>query len=280
MYGILFKVTVESAKRADFINFIKWDIEVATTQEPGTLRFDMYQDPKDENTFFVYEAYRDRCAFEDHKQHEPYRRWKPDVEDRMFARYPEPPFKKKFEQLFEGDAVCALVNNQQVNDAARAFRLKDYELKVGYLTGQFTRMWQRFQFFVALQIALVGGKTLFGDKATIPLALVGAVISAAWFIIGSEDRYLVRAYRDQLNAAGNASAGSVLSEAGARSYEPVGQVGTRSKELEEKLAQRSLAERMTEWRCEPISVTRLPAWLALLALFGWLAVLVAQLATQ
>ena len=38
-------------------------------------------------------------------------------------------------------------------------------MKVGYLTAQFTRMWQRFQFFVALQTALVGGKKVKANES-------------------------------------------------------------------------------------------------------------------
>jgi quinol monooxygenase YgiN len=33
-------------------------------REPGILRFNLYRDPADENAFFVYEAYRDKKAFE------------------------------------------------------------------------------------------------------------------------------------------------------------------------------------------------------------------------
>src|SRR6266566_7490202 len=137
MFGILFRAEIKPEDRADFINFIKWDIQVAKEREPGTLRFDLYQDPEDENAFFVYEAYRDEKAFAAHQANEPYQRWKPDVEGRMF-RNPK-------KQWFEKNAVCSLA---MTTDAERAFRTKDYELKVSYLTGQFTRMWQRFQFFV------------------------------------------------------------------------------------------------------------------------------------
>src|SRR6185369_11232602 len=103
-----------------------------------------------------------------------------------------------------------MTSAKKPTDVGRVFRTKDYELKVSYLSGQFTRMWQRFHFFVALQTALVGGRTVFGDKGTIPLAIVGAVISAAWLIIGAEDRYLVRAYRQQADAAGKSSARCTL----------------------------------------------------------------------
>jgi len=45
MLGILFKVKVKGEKRQAFLDFIEWDIRVARESEPGTLRFDLYQDP-------------------------------------------------------------------------------------------------------------------------------------------------------------------------------------------------------------------------------------------
>src|SRR5436190_24342722 len=100
MFGILFRVEVKPEKRSDFINFIKWDIQVAEEREPGTLRFDLYQDPKDENAFFVYESYQDEKAFAEHQKNEPFQRWKPDVEQRMF--------RAPHEEWFKGDAVSSL----------------------------------------------------------------------------------------------------------------------------------------------------------------------------
>jgi len=44
------------------------------------------------------------------------------------------------------------------------FALKDYELKVQYLTNHFQRMWTRFNYFVVIHAALIGGKTIFGEK--------------------------------------------------------------------------------------------------------------------
>ena len=84
----------------------------------------------------------------------------------------------------------------------------------------------------------------------------------------------MRAYRLQANGAGKASARCTLGGADAESYEPVGRLKPRSEELEIELRTRSRLERLTEWRYEGISITRLPAWLALLALAGWLSVLV------
>ena len=68
----------------------------------------------------------------------------------------------------------------------------------------------------------------------------------------------------------------MLGEAEAKAYEPVGQLKPRSPKLTFELKGLNWLERLTEWRCEEISITRLPAWLALLALVGWLSMLIAH----
>lgn len=87
MFGILFRVEVKPAERQAFIDFIEWDARVAKEEEPGTLRFDLYQDPKDVNAFFVYEAYRDKSAFEEHKQNEPYKCWESKIKPEMVTDF-------------------------------------------------------------------------------------------------------------------------------------------------------------------------------------------------
>jgi quinol monooxygenase YgiN len=75
MYGVLFRVQAHPHKRQELIDFLKYDGEFGRDHEPGTLRFEFYQDPNEENAFYVYEAYRNKGAFEEHKKHEPFRQW-------------------------------------------------------------------------------------------------------------------------------------------------------------------------------------------------------------
>jgi hypothetical protein len=68
-----------------------------------------------------------------------------------------------------------------------AFLQKDYELKITYLTDQFARMWNRFNYFVAIEAALVGGKFLIPNEVlSRALAIVGVLISALWYVMGAE----------------------------------------------------------------------------------------------
>ncbi len=95
MHGILFRVKAKSGKYENLRDFLKWDADVCR-DEPGTLRFEFYQDPKDQNAFYVYEAYRDREAFEEHKKNEPFQRWSSGLLDELAAN---------FDELFHNDAL-------------------------------------------------------------------------------------------------------------------------------------------------------------------------------
>lgn len=107
MWGKLLRVKVKPNKRVDFINFIKVDVLVAEIREPGTVRFDLNQDPKNENVFYLYEAYVERSAFDQHKENEPFKLWESWIEKEVLDGMPE--------VLFEGDALCALARNQLVH---------------------------------------------------------------------------------------------------------------------------------------------------------------------
>jgi hypothetical protein len=86
-------------------------------------------------------------------------------------------------------------------EKAHTFLLKDYELKINYLTNQFSRMWTRFNFFLTVETALVGGGFLVGKGTLMPeIAALGAMLSLVWYLFGAEDRYLVLIYRNQIKA--------------------------------------------------------------------------------
>jgi hypothetical protein len=93
------------------------------------------------------------------------------------------------------------------NDTAAAlppkdFLANDYELKVRYLTDHFGRMWTRFNYFVSIESALIGGKLIFGNGKLSPeVAIVGAIVSLIWYVMGAEDRFLVRVYRKHVKDA-------------------------------------------------------------------------------
>lgn len=147
--------------------------------------------------------------------------------------------------------------DEELAKEARAFLLKDYELRIDYLTNHFSRMWMRFNFFVTIQSALLGSKFLIGDgKFTPGVVGLGVVLSLVWYLCGAEDRYLVLIYRQQVKDAAD-QIGSGLP----KPYEYVGQV--------DDLCVYPPANPL-EWRWPFISTTRLAALIPLLALTGWL----------
>ena len=75
MYGIVFRVEAKPGKFQELVDFLTWDAEVCRDEEPGTLRFEFYQDPENENALYVYEAYQNQEAFDVHKNNDPFKHW-------------------------------------------------------------------------------------------------------------------------------------------------------------------------------------------------------------
>ena len=139
------------------------------------------------------------------------------------------------------------------------FLIKDYELKIRYLTDHFSRMWTRFNFFVGVESAVIGGKVVIGDgKLSTSLSILGAAVALMWYVMGAEDRFLVDLYRDQVRSAGQAVADVVLG--GGQPYVHVG-------EVKESAKQYSMSP--ISWRVDAISTTHLAAWIPLLVFAGW-----------
>jgi hypothetical protein len=82
------------------------------------------------------------------------------------------------------------------------FLLEDYKLKIGYLTAQFGRMWNRFQYFIVFEGVL--STVFFGfikerrnaDAGWV--AVTGATVAACWYVFGAQDKRLVEVYRSQI----------------------------------------------------------------------------------
>jgi hypothetical protein len=136
------------------------------------------------------------------------------------------------------------------------FLVKDYELKIGYFTNHLTRMWTRFGMFVTLESALVAVLIVQGSLSDVAtqIAIVEAVVSAIWFLMGRHDLCLVRIYRDQITASADALRKLGLPE----DYRDVIDVSSLTPN------RRSLFEARTAH-----DVPRLPATLPFLLMVGW-----------
>jgi quinol monooxygenase YgiN len=54
---------------------------VARDEEPGTLRFDVYEDDEDDRVIYLYEAYVDEPAFKTHQANPPFQQWSGGLKD-------------------------------------------------------------------------------------------------------------------------------------------------------------------------------------------------------
>lgn len=143
------------------------------------------------------------------------------------------------------------------------FVVEDYKLALGYLQGQFQRLWQRFNFFLSVQMALFGflGWLVFEKRSVAALPLVcilGLFVSIVWYLVAAQDKALVSAYRDRTK-----SAAEKIAAIGAFQAPEYGEtfVGAEAKPR---------PSFPIEWYWRPISITTLPAWLSILLTLTWL----------
>jgi quinol monooxygenase YgiN len=66
------KVHIKPGKRTKLFKFLIWDFQVSQDSELGTLRLDFFEDPEDENIVYLYKAYRDEAAIDEHRALPPY----------------------------------------------------------------------------------------------------------------------------------------------------------------------------------------------------------------
>ena len=78
IFAIFFRVDANPGKRQELVKFLQLNEKESLEQERGTLLFDIFQDPENENRFYVTEVYVDAAAFEEHQKHEAFKRWSSD----------------------------------------------------------------------------------------------------------------------------------------------------------------------------------------------------------
>src|SRR3954454_5349031 len=75
MYGMLTKIVVKPGKRSELLENLLWDVGGDKARGPGTWRFDVWEAEPEPGVVYLYEAYKDRAAFEDHAKGDPYKKW-------------------------------------------------------------------------------------------------------------------------------------------------------------------------------------------------------------
>ena len=101
MYGGIVKLVTQADRTSEVLDFLRWDAVVTKTEEPGTLRFDVWQRADEPNVVYLYEAYVDHDAFEAHKANDPFERF---IEEIVPALAEPPTFVVPFTQSVVSNA--------------------------------------------------------------------------------------------------------------------------------------------------------------------------------
>lgn len=72
MFVQLVHIRIKPGRIQEFFDVFRINFE-GTRAEPGNYRFDVLQDPEDENHFVIYEAFEDEAAVDAHRQTQHYR---------------------------------------------------------------------------------------------------------------------------------------------------------------------------------------------------------------
>ena len=75
-------IRIKPGRVAEFLDVFRDNFE-GTRAEPGNIRFDVLQDPEDENHFVIYEAFVDEAAVDAHKKTDHYARTVEGLKDLM-----------------------------------------------------------------------------------------------------------------------------------------------------------------------------------------------------
>lgn len=151
------------------------------------------------------------------------------------------------------------------------FHLEDYKMKVDFFTKHFSRVWMRFNFFLAVQGASIGlgakiileNKEVSLNEELILYYALNIFICVVWYIFGAQDRYLTILYRKQGHKSGRDCANAF----GISDYEPVGSTENTSQEITPTF-------NIIQWRSNVFSMTRLPAVVPIIFTTGWLIILI------
>lgn len=146
------------------------------------------------------------------------------------------------------------------------FLLKDYELKIRYLTDHLSRMWQRFNYMLSIQTAIAGGKFFLYNDTNGPdfdFGFIGLIFAIIWYLLGAQDRYLFELYRKQVAQ----SFAYLKAEIAPKERSHVGQVDDAPEAKEIKKG-------VMTWRIKGISSTKLAAIVPLVIICLWLYLII------
>ncbi len=137
------------------------------------------------------------------------------------------------------------------------FQIKDYELKISYLTNHLGRMWTRFNYMLGIQTAIAGGRFFVNPETQqFQFSIIGFIFAMLWYALGAQDRYLFKFYQKQIAVAFS----HIEPEISPKDRSFVGQVDKAPEEIHRDLF---------TWRSKPISSTKMAAIVPMVIAILW-----------
>ncbi|OGT51279.1 MAG: hypothetical protein A3E84_04190 [Gammaproteobacteria bacterium RIFCSPHIGHO2_12_FULL_42_13] len=101
MFSLIATHIIQPKHRDAYLKAIKEDAIGSLKNEPGCSQFDILQDEKDPNTFYLHETYTDRAAFEFHLTTPHFKKW----DDTVKNWFQKEPTVLWCNTIFPSDAV-------------------------------------------------------------------------------------------------------------------------------------------------------------------------------
>jgi hypothetical protein len=167
------------------------------------------------------------------------------------------------------------MNDENLEIRRLDFLIEDYWQKVQYLKDHFTRLWNRFNYFLTIQSALFGATVLSPEKYRWWVPLFAALVCCLWYIFGAQDRYLVDLYRKEIEQALD----QIRPRLDLTNYYSVGQTEDIA-DRTEKIKNLRVEPGFYQWRWRSLSTTKLPALFPVVLFLIWATIFLVLVKTR
>lgn len=157
--------------------------------------------------------------------------------------------------------------------APKDFHKEHYYKKVDYLKDHFSRTWTRFNFFLSVETALIGGKVFIQNERKVDIqfhwqfALIGLIVSVVWYVMGAQDKYLISLYRKEVEQEFERLEEYLSPACRKEKNNYVGQT--------DEVTGIEVNRGIFQWRKKAISSTTLAAIIPFMLIIGWTIILLA-----
>ncbi len=160
-----------------------------------------------------------------------------------------------------------------MEDKEFTFLLEAYKTAVDYFDGYATRVYNRFNILLAIDVALAGvyGSALveskiISSKGALLIPLIGLIVSLLLYIQSAQDKYVVKRHIKRINDIRKMIESKVGREDIPALFSPLDETDTGKRNF--------IFEGITSWRSNRISLTRVPPVTAIVFIVFWIIVMV------